>query len=70
MMGTAIAILIGLCLLLLGVVGFLLCLVQEYERREKNWYTAVDVTPVDWDYTKERGWVDAEYSDPEEEEQI
>lgn len=67
MMGTAIAILIGLCLLLLGVVAFLLCLVQECERREKNWYTPVDVTPVDWDYTREKGWVDGDYEQQEKE---
>ena len=61
-MGTAIAILIGLCLFLLGIVAFLLCLVQDYERREKRWYAPVEVTPVDWDYTREQGWrEDAEY---------
>lgn len=68
MMGTAIAILIGLCLLLLGAVGFLLSLVQEYDRREKRYYNPVDVPPVKWDYTKDGGWVDADYSSAEYEQ--
>lgn len=51
-MVTAIAVLIGLCLLLLGIVAFLLGLVQEYQRAEKRYFTPVDVEPIDWDWKK------------------
>ena len=54
MYGTIIGILIGLCLLLLGLSAFLIGLVQDYARREKNWYAPV--SPIEWDYTKETGW--------------
>lgn len=66
MMVTALVCMIMLVLLLAGVVAFLLCLIWEYQRNENDYYTAVP--PIEWDYTKERGWVDAEYSSSEEEE--
>lgn len=67
-MVTVMLIMICLVLLLTGIVAFLLCLIWEYDRKEKEQYTPVK--PIEWDYTKERGWVDAEYSCTEEEEQV
>ena len=64
MMGTAIAILIGVCLLLIGVVAFLLGLVSEYQRAEKRYYTPVDVEPLDWEWHCEVE--EAEYEQEEE----
>lgn len=60
-----VTILILLCLLLLAIVAFLLCLVQEYDRREKKWYTPVDTPDIDWDYTREKGWKDTDYEQTE-----
>lgn len=62
-----VTILILLCLLLLAIVAFLLCLVQDYDRREKRWYNPVEVPDIDWDYTREQGWRDAEYEQVETE---
>ena len=62
-----VTILILLCLLLLAIVAFLLCLVQDYDRREKQWYKPVAVPEIDWDYTREQGWRDAEYEQVETE---
>ena len=67
-MATLCAILIGLCLLLLGVCAFLIALVQEYDRREKRYYFHVEVPDIDWDYTREQGWRDAEYEQVNETE--
>ena len=65
MMGTVVAILIGVVLLLAGMSAFLLCLVIEYKRYEETYYKSVP--PIQWDYTREQGWIDGYYEQQKEE---
>lgn len=44
----AFSILLGVCLLLLGLCAFLICVLREEDRRHR----AVEVPPVVWDWKK------------------
>lgn len=56
-MQTAIIVLSAVCLVLLAVIVFLVAMLRfAYEDMKEN-YAPVDVPDVDWDYTKESGWV-------------
>lgn len=59
-MTTLVIILITFVLLLAGTVAFLMCIILDYQQRERDHHTPVK--PVEWEYTKERGWMqDAEF---------
>lgn len=61
-MVTAICIMSGVCLLLIGVCAYLACalfLTNELLRQKER--KNLDIPdPVVWDYTKEGGWVDGQ----------
>ena len=49
-MALALAILIGICLLLLWIVAFLIALVKYYQRCEERYHTPVE--PIQWDWVR------------------
>ena len=49
-MALAVAILIGVCLLLIGVVIFLVALVKDYQKVEQKYYAPVP--PIEWDWVR------------------
>lgn len=56
-MQTAVIVLSAVVLVLLAVIVFLVAMLRfAYEDMKEN-YAPVDVPDVDWDYTKESGWV-------------
>ena len=56
-MQTALIVVSAVCLVLLAVIVFLVAMLKfAYEDMKEN-YAAVDVPDVDWDYTRETGWV-------------
>lgn len=56
-MQTALIVVSAVCLVLLAVIVFLVAMLKfAYEDMKEN-YATVDVPDVDWDYTRETGWV-------------
>lgn len=56
-MQTAIIVLSAVCLVLLAVIVFLVAMLRfTYEDMKEN-YAPVELPDVDWDYTRESGWV-------------
>ena len=56
-MQTALIVVSAVCLVLIAVIVFLVAMLKfAYEDMKEN-YAAVDVPDVDWDYTRETGWV-------------
>lgn len=61
-MGTIIGVLTGVCLLLFGSTVLFAWLFGEEMRENQKYHTAVTPPELDWDwdYTRERGWVEDE----------
>ncbi len=55
-MATALAIMIGLCLLLLLTTTLFFCFWQMELKNNKRYHTPVNLPEIDWDYTREMGW--------------